>query len=97
MSVAYQETRKTIGQQPAARERPNRAILAGLPQVIRSATDAEKALMRAIAHRTGGRIQALRVQIVGSRVILRGWAVSYHAVQLALDLTGRQPPERMGA
>jgi hypothetical protein len=57
---------------------------ANLGQYIRSAMELEAALVQAIGHRTEGRIRSLQVQIVGSRVVLRGWAVSYHAVQLAI-------------
>jgi hypothetical protein len=51
---------------------------------VQSAMDVEAALVHAIGRRTDGRIRSLQVQIVGSRVVLRGWAVSYHAVQLAI-------------
>jgi hypothetical protein len=46
--------------------------------------DLEQALVRAICERTGGRVQSVRVNILGGRVVLRGWAGSYHAVQLAV-------------
>jgi len=84
MLVACHEARVTGTQKRGARERRNRPISAGPSQIVRSATDVEIALVRTIAHRTGGRIGALQVRIVGSRVVLRGWATSYHAVQLAL-------------
>jgi hypothetical protein len=51
---------------------------------IPSATDLEEALVHAIDERTGGRVRSLEVQIHGDRVVLRGWADSYHAVQLAI-------------
>lgn len=51
---------------------------------IQSAMDLELALAHTICHRTGGRIRLLEVQILGSRIILRGWASSYHVVQIAL-------------
>lgn len=84
MLVAYRDAGVAGTQERGAMERRNRPLSAGPPQAVRSATDVENALVRAIAHRTGGRIGALEVQIVGSRVVLRGWATSYHAVQLAL-------------
>ena len=63
----------------------DRTVLAskGTPP-IPSATDLEKALVHAIRERTGGRVRALQVQILGDRVVLRGWAESFHAVQLAV-------------
>jgi hypothetical protein len=62
----------------------NSATDAGPRRCVRSAMDVEAALVHAIGRRTDGRIRSLQVQIVGSRVVLRGWAVSYHAVQLAI-------------
>jgi hypothetical protein len=46
--------------------------------------DLEEVLVRSICERTGGRVRCLRICIVGERVVLRGWATSYHAVQLAI-------------
>ena len=49
-----------------------------------TASDLETHLVRAIAARTNGRIQALRVQVLGGGVVLHGFAESYHAIQLAV-------------
>jgi len=49
-----------------------------------TATELETHLVRAIAARTNGRVQALKVQVLGERTVLSGFAESYHAVQLAL-------------
>jgi hypothetical protein len=51
---------------------------------IQSATGLEKALVDAICERTAGRVRSLQVQILGDGMVLRGWADSYHAVQLAI-------------
>jgi len=55
---------------------------ASLP--IHSAMDLQYILARSISHRTGGRVRLPKVQILGSRIIVSGWAASYHAIQLAL-------------
>jgi hypothetical protein len=62
----------------------SRRIAASPPRRIRSAMAVEEAVVHAIGHRTSGRVRLLQVQIVGSRIVLRGWAVSFHAVQLAI-------------
>jgi hypothetical protein len=49
-----------------------------------TATDLETHLVRAIVARTGGRIQALRIQILGERTVLHGFSDSYYAIQLAV-------------
>ena len=49
-----------------------------------TATDLERHLVRAIAGRTHGQVQALRVQILGGGTVLSGFAESYYAIQLAL-------------
>jgi len=49
-----------------------------------TASDLETHMVRAITARTNGRVQALRVQILGGRIVLHGFAESYHAVQLAV-------------
>ena len=49
-----------------------------------TATDLETHLVRAIIARTGGRIQALRIQILGERTVLHGFSESYYAIQLAV-------------
>ncbi len=62
----------------------------------------ETHLVRAIAARTHGQIQAFRVQILGGRTILSGFAESYYAIQLAvvglqetLDALGLDRPGRV--
>ncbi len=47
-------------------------------------TDLETRLACAIAERTGGRVESLKVQILGGRIVLHGFAESYSAIQLAL-------------
>jgi hypothetical protein len=85
MFVAY---RKSQAQKAHHRHETRRCriptIVATLPPPVRSAMDLEQALGRAISERTGGRIYSLQVRILGGRVVLHGWAGSYHAVQLAL-------------
>jgi hypothetical protein len=49
-----------------------------------TATDLETHLVRAIAGRSHGQVQALRVQILGGRTVLSGFAESYYAIQLAV-------------
>ena len=49
-----------------------------------TASDLETHLVRAIAVRTNGRAQALKVQVLGGRTVLSGFSESYHAVQLAV-------------
>jgi hypothetical protein len=49
-----------------------------------SAMDLEELLAQSVAERAGGRIRMLNVEIRGGRVVLSGFASSYHAVQLAL-------------
>jgi hypothetical protein len=46
--------------------------------------DLERALAQSIALGIGGRIRLLDVRILGSRVVVRGCASSYHVVQIAL-------------
>ena len=67
-----------------------------------TATDLETHLVRAIAVRTHGQVQALRVQILGGRTVLSGFAESYYAIQLAvvglqetLDALGLDRPGRV--
>jgi hypothetical protein len=55
----------------------------GLPP-IHSAMDLQHILARSISDRSGGRVRLPQVQIFGSRVVVSGWAKSYHAIQLAL-------------
>ena len=49
-----------------------------------SAMDIEKVLAQSIAERTGGRVRMLQVEFRGRRIVMRGCAASYHAVQLAV-------------
>ncbi len=49
-----------------------------------SAMDVEKALAQSITERTAGRVHMLQVEMLGNRIVLRGCATSYHAVQLAV-------------
>ena len=65
-------------------------------------TELETHLVRAIAARTHGQVQALRVQILGGRTVLSGFAESYYAIQLAvvglqetLDALGLDRPGRV--
>ena len=62
----------------------------------------EAHLVRAVAVRTHGQVQALRVQILGGRTVLSGFAESYYAIQLAvvglqetLDALGLDRPGRV--
>jgi hypothetical protein len=55
-----------------------------VPGLHMTATDLETHLVRAINARTGGRIQALRIQILGERTVLHGLSESYYAIQLAV-------------
>ncbi len=54
------------------------------PHTPMTASDLEAHLVRAIAARTNGRVQALKVQVLGGRTVLNGFSESYHAVQLAV-------------
>ncbi len=54
------------------------------PRLYMTATDLETHLVCAINARTGGRIQALRIQILGERTVLHGFSGSYYAIQLAV-------------
>jgi hypothetical protein len=85
MSVAYHST-----VQDAVQLRHDPHVCQGKtisqcgPPHIQSAMDLEHAIARAICERTSGRVRLLQVRLLGSRVVLRGWTTSYHAVQLAL-------------
>jgi hypothetical protein len=85
MLVAYREaeTPKVHQRHDTPKSRRD-TIAAAIPSPVRSAMDMEEALVHAICRRTGGRVHALQVHILGGRVVLRGWAGSYHAVQLAI-------------
>ena len=62
----------------------SRAMAANDPAPTASAMELEEMLARSICARTEGRVRSLQVELAGERVVLRGWAGSYHAVQLAL-------------
>jgi len=51
---------------------------------VHSAMDLQRILARSISQRTDGRVRLPQVRIFGSRVVVSGWAKSYHAIQLAL-------------
>ena len=85
MLVAYREAgAQKVRQHLETPKYQRHTIAATLQQPVRSAMDLEQALVCAICERTGGRVHSLQVHILGGRVVLRGWASSYHAVQLAL-------------
>ena len=48
-----------------------------------SPPDLARCLTKWIAHRTSGRIRQLSVKTAGNRTLIRGWATSYYARQLA--------------
>jgi hypothetical protein len=54
------------------------------PRLHMTATDLENHLVRAIVARTKGRVQALRIQVLGGRIVLNGFSESYYAIQLAV-------------
>ena len=85
MLVAYRqaETQK-VHQRHDTLKRRRHTIVAAIQPPVRAAMDVERALVHAICKRTEGRVHALQVHILGGRVVLRGWAGSYHAVQLAI-------------
>ena len=85
MLVAYRTGGKhEVHRHREPHEHRRNTIAASRPPPIRSAMDLEKVLVRSISERTGGRVRSLKVHILGERVILRGWASSYHVVQLAI-------------
>lgn len=49
-----------------------------------TASELETHLVRVITRRTRGQVQALRVQILGGRTVLSGFAESYYGIQLAV-------------
>jgi len=67
-----------------AHEFKRNSDLGKAPLPIHSAMDLQYILASSISHRTGGRVRLPKVQILGSRVVVSGWAASYHAIQLAL-------------
>jgi len=58
--------------------------LLGHPRLRFALKDANGRLECAIARRTGGRVQDLRVEVCDGRVIMRGRTESYHVKQLVL-------------
>ena len=67
-----------------------------------TASDLETHLACAITARTHGRVQALRVQVLGGRTVLSGFSESYYAIQLAvaglmetLNALGLDHPEQV--
>jgi hypothetical protein len=84
MSAGYQEVRALGACERAVKKPRDCAISKGPLRLVQSAMEVEQALVRAISRRAGAGIQSLQVQMIGSRVVLRGWAVSYHVVQLAI-------------
>ena len=85
MLVAYRTGGEyEVHQRREPQEHRRNSIPASRPPPIGSAMDLEKVLVRSIGERTGGRVRSLNVHILGERVILRGWASSYHVVQLAI-------------
>jgi hypothetical protein len=85
MLVAYREAEaQKVHQHHETLKRRRDTILTAVQPPVRSAMDVQQAVVRAICQRTGGRVQSLQVHILGGRVLLRGSAGSYHAVQLAL-------------
>lgn len=85
MSVTYRRAETQGGHQRHESQAHGRNLVAtNRAASVQSATGLEKALVHAICERTAGRVRSLEVQILGDRVVLRGWADSYHAVQLAI-------------
>jgi hypothetical protein len=85
MLAAYRESETQKSQQRHEMLKLRRhTITTAIQPPIQSAMDLQQAVMRAIRERTRGGVQSLQVHILGGRVVLRGWAGSYHAVQLAL-------------
>ena len=80
-----------------------RADEAGVGGPVHMTTsELEAHLVRAVAVRTHGQVQALTVQILGGRTVLSGFAESYYAIQLAvvglqetLDALGLDRPGRV--
>lgn len=67
-----------------------------------TASDLETHLVRAIVARTNGRVQMLRVQILGGQTVLSGFSESYYVIQLAvaglletLNALGLDHPEQV--
>lgn len=83
MSPASQEAQVCGVQQHRPTERSDGAVPPRPRRSPASAMELQQILAHVISRRTDGRIRGLQVQIVGSRAVLRGWAASFHAVQLA--------------
>ena len=84
MAAAYRTAGSHEAPQRHASQSDRTAPAANRKPPIPSVTDLEKVLVHTIFERTGGRVRLLQVQIHGDHVVLRGWAESFHAVQLAL-------------
>ena len=85
MLEAYREAgTQNVRQQHETLRGRRHTIAAALQPPVSSAMELEQALVHAICERTGGRVHSLQVHILGGRVVLRGWAGSHHAVQLAI-------------
>jgi len=85
MMIANARTgRDPVYRHHGSHDRRRNAIVVNRSSSIYTAMDLQHTLARSISHRTGGRVRLPQVQILGSRVILRGWATSYYAIQLAL-------------
>ena len=85
MLVANAGTREDLANRRHDSHELRRNADAGIgPTPVHSAMDLEPHSARSISQRTGGRVRLPQVQIFGSRVVVSGWAKSYHAIQLAL-------------
>jgi hypothetical protein len=85
MSVASAETGKDLMHCRHDSHASRRSVNVDIgPLPIHSAMDLPHILARSISQRTGGRVRLPQVQIFGSRVVVSGWAKSYHTLQLAL-------------
>jgi hypothetical protein len=73
------------GRSGAARELAMSTAHKGLPPAAEVEQALERAIERQVIQRTWRRIQALEVKVSDDLVILRGRALSYYVVQLALQ------------
>jgi hypothetical protein len=60
------------------------AVADNVSSPVPSALNLQSILERSISFRTSGRVRFPQVRTFGSRVVVSGWAKSYHAIQLAL-------------
>jgi hypothetical protein len=67
------------------RQKPLKIVLHDGRENQRLFTALEQAIRARIASRTGGRIQSLKVELMGNKVVIRGMAPCYHVKQLALQ------------